>query len=528
MRHKLITACMGLMAAFLSLQAQTGQEPTQYRIDLGRTHQTMDGFGASDAWTAQYIGLWPREKVEQAADWLFSTKNDRNGKPLGAGFSIWRFNVGAGSHDQGSESRIKSPWRRTECFMNADGSFDWDRQAGQRNFLRLAKERGVPTFIAFLNSPPRYFTINGITNNIGRENGSINLRPECYGRFALFMADVVEGMKRHDGIDFAYLSPLNEPEWGWNDQEKQEGTPANNREIARVVRLLGNELHRRGLRTQVLMPEAADYRFLYPNANYKSEWNANKVKAFFDASQAETYVGDVPNVPRLVAAHAYWTTAPDSFMLAVRKEVGKELGKYGIGFWQSEVCGMNNDTEIGGGAKMDMGINTALYYAKQIHHDIVYAGARSWQWWLAFCEGAWKDGLVRYSGTDPMKDGTLEASKFLWAIGNYSRFVRPGAVRVELSAQTATGKAIPEGDTDRQGLMATAYRNTDGSQVVVVVNYAHEAKAFRIEAARGVKKRWDTYLTSDSPGADLQPTGVVRTGETVTAPARSILTLRSK
>lgn len=65
-----------------------------YQIEVDKPLQTMDYFGASDAWSMQFIGLWPQEKQNQIADWLFSTENDENGKPKGIGLSLWRFNVG--------------------------------------------------------------------------------------------------------------------------------------------------------------------------------------------------------------------------------------------------------------------------------------------------------------------------------------------------------------------------------------------------------------------------------------------------
>ena len=79
----------------------------------------IDGFGASDAWSMQHIGLWPDSVRLQTADWLFSTENDSKGQPLGIGLSIWRFNIGAGSHDQGRESGIGSHWMRTGCFLRS-------------------------------------------------------------------------------------------------------------------------------------------------------------------------------------------------------------------------------------------------------------------------------------------------------------------------------------------------------------------------------------------------------------------------
>ena len=37
---------------------------------------------------------------------------------------------------------------------------------------------------------------------------------------------------------------------------------------------------------------------------------------------------------------------------------------------------MGNDEEIGGGGGFDRTMKTALYVARIIHHDIVYAGAK--------------------------------------------------------------------------------------------------------------------------------------------------------
>ena len=114
---------------------------------------------------------------------------------------------------------------------------------------------------------------------------------------------------------------------------------------------------------------------------------------------------------------------------------------------------MGNDEEIGGGNGFDHTMKTALYVARIIHHDIVYARAESWQWWRAI-GGDYKDGLIReYTTDDNFLDGRVEDSKLMWALGNYSRFIRPGAVRLSVSAFDQTGALIPDGDTDQQGLM---------------------------------------------------------------------------
>ena len=89
-------------------------QAADFTIQTSSPRQTIRHFGASDAWSMQFIGLWENEKEqEKIADWLFSTENDAQGQPKGIGLSVWRFNLGAGSAEQGEASQIK-PGTRTE------------------------------------------------------------------------------------------------------------------------------------------------------------------------------------------------------------------------------------------------------------------------------------------------------------------------------------------------------------------------------------------------------------------------------
>ena len=151
---------------------------------------------------------------------------------------------------------------------------------------------------------------------------------------------------------------------------------------------------------------------------------------------------------------------------------------------------MGNDEEIGGGGGYDFTMKTALYVARIIHHDIVYAGARSWQWWRSI-GGDYKDGLIREYSDPTFLNGEVKDSKLMWALGNYSRFIRPGAVRKAIIAKDNQGKIIPEGDTDVTGLMCSAYQNTDGKEVFVMINYAAEDKEFTFYQRNGIIKKLD-------------------------------------
>ena len=476
-----------------------------FTIQTNLPRQTIRHFGASDAWSMQFIGQWKDEAEQQKiADWLFSTENDAQGKPLGIGLSIWRFNLGAGSVEQGEESQIK-PGTRTECFLTKDGTYNWNKQQGQRKFLKLAKQRGVPHFLAFLNSAPVYFTKNGLATNTGR-GGTINLKDDCYDDFARFMATSIKGIEEHDGIHFDYICPVNEPDGHWNWLgPKQEGSPATNREIAKLVRETGKEFKKQKLTTQILIDESSDLRCLL--GTHQTNWERGyQIRTFFTKDSVKTYLGNVPNVPKLMVGHSYWTNTPVPYMRQIREQLRDSIAKYGLKFWQTELCIMSNDQEIGGGGGYDFTMKTALYVARVIHHDLKFADAESWSWWRA-CGGDYKDGLLRMY----QREHRVRDSRLLWAMGNYSRFVRPGAVRYELS-----------GEEDPYGLMATAYRNTDGQWVVVVINYGNQPRPFILKTSDGKKCKWSAYRTSDVDGECLKPVGEVQ-GKTM-LPPRSITT----
>ena len=208
----------------------------------------------------------------------------------------------------------------------------------------------------------------------------------------------------------------------------------------------------------------------------------------------------------------------------IRCQLKDTLDKYKVDFWQTETCIMGNDEEIGGGGGYDFTMKTALYVARIIHHDIVYAGARSWQWWRSI-GGDYKDGLIREYSDPTFLNGEVKDSKLMWALGNYSRFIRPGAVRKAIIAKDNQGKIIPEGDTDVTGLMCSAYQNTDGKEVFVMINYAAEDKEFTFYQHNGIIKNWTIYRTSDKDGENLLPVGSIKNHEKVVIPARSIITL---
>jgi len=370
----------------------------------------------------------------------------------------------------------------------------------------------VRQFLAFLNSPPVSLTLNGKAH---ADQDQTNLGPTNYAALGTYCATVLAGLRQATGITFDYLSPLNEPQWDWSGG--QEGTPMRNDELAGVVRATSAALVAHHLPTQVLVGEAGKLTYLLETADKPSR--GNQITAFFGDKAAPTYLGSTPQVASIIAGHSYFTTSPAPAAGAIRRQLAARVAAVpGLRYWQSEYCILGgNEGEINGGPR-DLGITPALYLARVIHTDLAVGQATAWQWWLAISPYDYKDGLVY---VDQQKtDGRYYPSKLLWALGNYSRFVRPGAVRLPAALADSARAGLP---------LVSAYRSPNGQQLItVVVNDSDAPATVQLELV-GSKRRLGAgrpYVTSAT--ADLQPGPALAAGQPLAAGPRSVTTLVSK
>lgn len=495
-------------------------------FDCNKQYQTIHSFGASDCWRAQYIGEnWPIEKREKIADLLFCSDFHTDGNPKGIGLSMWRFNIGSGSHEAGDESGVASDWRRTECFLDKDGNWDWTKQKGQRWFLDAARQRNVSYTLGFTITAPYFMTRNGMCR-ASDDVINMNIMPEKYDDYARFLAETC----RHLSLD--YVSPINEPQWDWNGTS-QEGTPATNEDCFRLIKALNH--HLKGAKTKIVFGEAGDIRYLYRKGTNKPQRD-NQIESLFAVESPESIL-NLEHVAPIVSGHSYWSTYPIDTLIATRKELSDAMQRSlssNISYWQTEYCPMEKNADNpSGGRKRDLGMNTALYIARVIHYDLTVANAASWQSWTAFTEWDYKDGMIfiddgkQISGarkaTDPIVntckyDGEFRTSKYLWALGNYSLFVRPGMIRIGYSDEK---KATVE---QAYGLMSSAYINKDKDKVsVIFINYEEipYEVSLSIENSRINKQLWKMYVTSDT--SDLNFIGEV--GNQFSIPPKSVVTI---
>lgn len=496
-------------------------------FDFKSERQTIHSFGASDCWRTQYIGKnWPLEKRENIADLLFSSEFDEWGNPKGVGLSLWRFNIGSGSHEAGEKSGISSLWRRTECFLDNEGNWNWDKQEGQRWMLEAARKRGVKYSLGFSITAPYFMTKNGMAR-ASEKNKYANIREDAYDDYASFMAEV------SDKLGFDYLSPINEPQWEWVGSN-QEGMQATNEECSRLIHFLDNEISKRSSKTKIVFGEAGDIRYLYRHGTDKPDRD-NQIKEIF-SKDGKYSISNLKNVEHVISGHSYWSTWPVDTMIQTREELYDEIKENlpEFTYWQTEYCPMekNKDNPNGGGGR-DLTMNTALYVARVIHHDLTVANASSWQWWTAFSEWNYKDGLIfvddgilscgANKGNEKMietckNDGVYRTSKLLWTLGNYSFFVRPGMIRISEKSSVSNN-----------GILASAYVDFINKKIsVVLINNTSKIQdidlSFVSVPRKFNTKQFKMYETSDR--CDLQYKG--ETGNIFSMPPNSVITLSNK
>jgi O-glycosyl hydrolase len=186
-------------------------------------------------------------------------------------------------------------------------------------------------------------------------------------------------------------------------------------------------------------------------------------------------------------------------------------------FWMTEYCALENNAEIEGNGR-DLGMNLALYTARVIYSDLVVANANAWQWWLAVSPYDYKDGLVYIDNNT--NDGEIYDSKTLWALGNFSRFVKPGATRVAVSRSDLRSVEQTLG-----GLMTIGFINPSGEKVAVIINYSDIDIPVRINTSEQDSSNWSQYRTSAISDENLKKLENYDSKKILEVPSRSITTL---
>ena len=268
------------------------------------------------------------------------------------------------------------------------------------------------------------------------------------------------------GVPIYAVSAGNEPDsCGINDTTSY--SPA---EMAAWIDVLGPAMAAIGVK--VMAPETENvcgFSNYFPVIHADTAaWNAVSIFA-----SHEYGCGSLPSEPSIAAA-------------------GKE-------YWETEV-----DT---GTAKSDPsgdGIASALLMAQTIHNDLTKGNLNAWHlWWLY--EGGMSGGCLYDTGSKTW-------TKRLWVMGNYSRFVRPGYMRV------STSGTVPS------GILVTAYQNpADGTVVMVAINNNTAATPLSLYISGVVPCSFTPWVTSATENLTSQsPITVSNARFSVTLEAQSV------
>lgn len=410
--------------------------PDEIRVDTTITYQVMEGFGASSAWWAQDVGGWETDILEQIIHLLYDT----NG---GIGLSVYRYNIGGGLND-----RIYDNWRTAETFEVSQGVYDWTRDANAVRVMKMAQAAGVKKFIGFVVSPPARMTVSGQTN--GQAEGKTNLRMEMLDQFVTYMLDVVRHFRQDEGIPIQVISPLNEPQWDWSPKSGQEGSHYTPQEVLAVTKALLKGI------------QASDMPDLEVSVLESGSWKDSP--EYIDALMSDT---EVSSALKHLSIHSYWSEKADKETAAAAI-----YAKYPqIKLWMTEWTEMKNGRDI----YMDSALNLAM----TLHDDLTIGKVTSWQYWIAVSRHDYRDGLIYVDSNDH----ELHETKRLWALGNYSRFIRPGYTRVDAATLIS-------------GLFVTAYLSEDGSRLVLVAINPGEAAVQAQLSIPGSFKHTAVYETS--------------------------------
>ncbi|KAI1134448.1 glycoside hydrolase family 30 protein [Hypoxylon sp. FL0543] len=117
--------------------------------------------------------------------------------------------------------------------------------------------------------------------------------------------------------------------------------------------------------------------------------------------------------------------------------------------WQTEAADLNGQWQ--GAWYSDGGAGDGMTWANNIYTAVINANASGYLYWIGAQAGSTNSKIVRIDGDK------VSPSKRLWAFGQWSRFVRPGAIRVGVQGTAS-------------GVRKAAFQNIDGSVAVQLIN----------------------------------------------------------
>ncbi len=458
---------LGASALAVATQAGPALAASSATINGGTTYQTIAGFGASEAFgEAQTVMNAPSSVQQQVLSLLYSPAS-------GAGLTILRNEISADSGSTIEPTAPSSP-SATPSYLPLSSI---NQDAGQLWFAQQIKaDYGVSNVFADAWSAPAFMKTNNSTSNGGAVCGSPGATCSSGDWRQAYANYLVQYAKDYSaaGVPLTYLGPENEANLS-TSYDSMQMSPS---QTANFLDTLGPTLASSGLATKMecCATEGWDYAQQYAAA-IEADSTANADTSVF-------------------TSHGY-TSAPTSPLSGWSKPA-----------WETEW----STFESWDPAWDDGTDASGLTWAQHIFTGLDSANLSAFLYWWGSTtpsENGDNEGLLEINGS------TVTPAGRLWAFGNFSRFVRPGAVRI--GATTSDGN-----------LTLDAFKNTDGSVSVVALNTgsSSDTVSYTLQGTGVANGATVTpYLTNSSSSLAAQATTSVSGGAfTGTIPARSLVT----
>jgi O-glycosyl hydrolase len=467
-RAALATSAVALSALAFSIVAPAvpALAADTATINGGQTFQTIAGFGASEGFGEAATVMNASSSVQQQA------LGDLYSPTSGAGLTILRNQISADSGSTIEPNNPGSPSAAPNYVSLASTNSD----QGQLWFAQQIKQDfGVTNVFADAWSAPGFMKTNGATANGGQVCGAVSAScssgdwRQAYANYLLQYAKDYANA----GVPLSYIGPSNEPDFSAN-YDSMTMSPA---QMASVLDVVGPTMRNSGLSTQVECCAATGWPV---SGNYASAIESDPT------ALADTAA---------LTGHGY-SGAPTSPLSGWTKPA-----------WETEW----STFESWNPAWDDGSDASGLTWAQHIYQGLTGANLSAFLYWWGSTtpsENGDNEGLIEINGS------TVQTSGRLWAFGNYSRFVRPGAVRI--------GASSSNGAVD-----LSAFKNTDGTIAIVALNTASSADTIGYSlAGTGISNGTVApYLTNSANSIAAQAATSVSNGSfTAAIPARSLVT----
>ncbi|MEU4077080.1 hypothetical protein DEJ45_03535 [Streptomyces venezuelae] len=355
-------------------------------------------------------------------------------KERGAGLSILR--LGIGSSTDRVYDHMPTILPADPGGPDAPPKYVWDGWDGGQVWLaKEAKAYGVKRFFADAWSAPAFMKTNGSENDGGE------LRPEWRQAYANYLVKYAKFYQR-EGIPITDLGFTNEPDWTAT-YASMRFTP---QQAVDFLKVLGPTVRASGLKTDVVCCDAAGW---------------DRQVAYTEAIEADP---EADKAVRTVTGHRY--SGPTTVPQPTDKRVW-------MSEWSPDGTTWNENWDDGSGYD-------GLTVAADIQNTLTVGNANAYVYWTGASLGATR-GLIQLA--DP--GDSYRVSKRYWALAAFSRFIRPDAVRVPVT------NADP-------ALSITAFRNTDGSRVIEILNTATTAKSAQFALRGGHDRHPEGYVTDET------------------------------